>query len=545
VALASVIAFAQSDEAKLLARPVTPGTIAQLANYPKSDAAEARLREALTSTVPQLRAAAARVVLATADRSLISIVGTALDSEKDVDALVEQSRALAFFGGADSSARILAAWQRVPADRVLLSIAAARGTDALEHLPIIREGTDREQLLALYLRLASRRDPDRLTDVARTAIRRVDRTLLSASFRAWDDARVAVPFDVMTDALRSPSAVRIVDAVFWYLLEHWQDTAAERRDALREEILAAVDHRDDTALDGPARIAYELIGRAFDRPARGDEPWLADLAKPASNLEQLLSTPAIARLWTDRERTILAGAYGVNRQRFEAPTTVTVGQKPREQASIEAVSGYPAGFVSSVLSANNCKPQKFDNAQFNAGGAQVTLRDDGRVSQLALVNTGISSACASAARTLLFTFVAPIEDINPEGRQILMMVPFLTPFVACQDSSLGPRLTSDAAPRAGLASASGPEPQDRPTLVPVFTPKPSYTRQAMEERVEGEVQMSATLSPRGCVRSAGVVRHLHPQLDWVALWDSLAFGFRPTGIEQDVRVNIVLDFNLR
>jgi hypothetical protein len=526
---------AQPAEEKLLARPVTPGTVAQLVDYPGSDAAEARLREAITSGEPQVRAAAARVVFVTAHRSLVPNVASALDRETDIDALTEQARALAFFGDGDSSARILAAWQRVPADRALLSIAAARGAGALDYLPLVRERTKSERLLAVYLRLASRRDPDRLTDVARMAIRRVDRTLLAASFRAWDDAHAPVPHDVMADALRSPSALRIADAVCWYLLRRWQETPAERRDALRDEVLAAIDHRDDAQIGLAARVAYELVGRAFDRPARDDEQWLADLARPDAELEQEMSTTPLERLLTDRERTALAHAYEVDRTEFEPSKTITVG-RPLEQPSLYVASGYPAGFMRSVLETTNCKPRAFASGEFNASGARITFRGDGRLSEVAVIDTGVPSACVAAARTLIMTFVAPIDVVIPEGTQTLLMVPFAKPFVTCQDSSLGPAL--------GGKGPGRHEPR-RSRIVAVLTPKPTYTMETMAARIEGEVRVAATVSPQGCVRSANVVVSLHPQLDWAAAWDVVGFTFKTTGLDADVPVNIELEFNMR
>ena len=72
---------AQTPEAKVLAASISPGTIAQLARLPQSEATNQRLTEAVGHDVDAVRAAAARVVFVGRRTPLVPALLTAFQRE--------------------------------------------------------------------------------------------------------------------------------------------------------------------------------------------------------------------------------------------------------------------------------------------------------------------------------------------------------------------------------------------------------------------------------------------------------------------------------
>ena len=112
---------------------------------------------------------------------------------------------------------------------------------------------------------------------------------------------------------------------------------------------------------------------------------------------------------------------------------------------------------------------------------------------------------------------------------------------------------------AGLGPGSGTGVGDGPgggggvdvQVVALYTPKPAYTSQAMLRRVQGEVALSCIVLATGKVSDCRITKSLDSNnfgLDDEALKAASKFLFKPAmrqGKPVPVRVNIVLDFNLR
>ena len=112
---------------------------------------------------------------------------------------------------------------------------------------------------------------------------------------------------------------------------------------------------------------------------------------------------------------------------------------------------------------------------------------------------------------------------------------------------------------AGLGPGSGPGVGDGPggfgsvdvQVVALYTPKPAYTSQAMLRRVQGEVALSCIVLATGKVSDCRITKSLDSNnfgLDDEALKAAAKFLFKPAmrqGKPVPVRVNIVLDFNMR
>jgi periplasmic protein TonB len=88
-------------------------------------------------------------------------------------------------------------------------------------------------------------------------------------------------------------------------------------------------------------------------------------------------------------------------------------------------------------------------------------------------------------------------------------------------------------------------------VVPVFTPKPAYTAEAVVRRQEGEVALSCIVLATGTVGSCLVTKSLEGNrfgLDDEALKAAARFVFKPAtrrGQPVPVRVNIIIEFRMR
>jgi protein TonB len=167
---------------------------------------------------------------------------------------------------------------------------------------------------------------------------------------------------------------------------------------------------------------------------------------------------------------------------------------------------------------------------------------DGRVRQLATIDTAASSACMEAAQILFTTYVPSQETIRGDGQRALLMLPFDSDFVACHDVPLV--AGSATALSMGLWKRRGEIRPPKPTR----ERKPIYSAQALAEGVTGEVRVESVLTTTGCVRSMRVIGSLHPHLDWAAIRALTAWRFTPAtrnGQPVPIIVRVLINFTMK
>ena len=513
---------AQTPEAKVLAAAISPGTIAQLVRFPPSDATNQRLTEAAGHGNDGVRAAAARVVFVARRSAVVPALMTSFQRETQPTARFEQARAIAFLGGPDEERQLVERWEVTRDVPTLFGLAAGRGTSTLVLLPRVRELISSPWVLSELLHLATRLEPRALTEVVERARDRADDVLLDGALSAARAARFEVPVEPVVGVLRQSVESPIANVAMWHVLTRWSETTA----SLPPAWVAALTDVFPTALDAGAepdvRVVYELVSRALKRPADTGERWMASLRQRSSMTAARLNLPAVRALLGADERMALAAAHDININGSSAPTSVLVGRsRTAIEPSFTTVGGYPPGLVSSVFKAANCSAS--GAARQGAGGAaaDVMFGADGRVTQLATVNTGASNACMEAAQILFKTYVPAQETIRGDGQRALLMLPFDTEFVACHD---GPLIAGSSTDLSRVLSTQLGEIQ---LPKPIGDRKPIYSARALAERVTGDVQLESVLTTTGCVRSLRVVGSLHPDLDWNAIRAVTGWRFRP------------------
>jgi len=121
-----------------------------------------------------------------------------------------------------------------------------------------------------------------------------------------------------------------------------------------------------------------------------------------------------------------------------------------------------------------------------------------------------------------------------------------------QGPGLGPGRGPGAGPGNGpaIGDGFGTVGVDATEPVPMFTPQPDYTSEAMLAKVQGEVQLDVVVLANGRVGDVRVVRGPKPSfgLEDKAIATAKRWTFKPSlrkGVPVNVRVTIILTFTLR
>jgi TonB family protein len=202
-------------------------------------------------------------------------------------------------------------------------------------------------------------------------------------------------------------------------------------------------------------------------------------------------------------------------------------------APLHATMRTPTGLVSALLpgtlAAAGCKP----DAEM-MGNARIEFSPVGRPTHLDVDPVGLSDVCRTA---LIALARISLDDADSLGQAQTLVVPMMPEFVAClatPDPVVEPRVLGKS---AGVSS---------PRLKKEV--KPSYTRRAMREKIEGVTELQAVLSTTGCAKSLQVIRSLDADLDARAIIAVLQWHFDPAtadGRPVPVIVSVQLTFKLR
>jgi hypothetical protein len=139
MALASP-ADAAEDLTALLDRPVSPGSVALLAEHALQPAAQKRLAEAVKHESPAVRAVAARLAFVTMSKGLAPALISTLAKEEHAHTAAEQVRALMALLGAPGDSIVLSAVKRIGGPTAIAMaelLARTRPMDIARHLPTL------------------------------------------------------------------------------------------------------------------------------------------------------------------------------------------------------------------------------------------------------------------------------------------------------------------------------------------------------------------------------------------------------------------------
>ncbi len=201
----------------VLALPLSVGSVALLTAYDEAPGIRPRLLDALKDAQPDLRAAAARVLLVRGDVGALTELAAAADVEADVVAAAEQNRALLSLGGASHDAAVVERTLRLgpyPATVVVETFARLRPASLVTHLPqLIDRGPVSEALAHVIERVEAKARPQ----ILQMALAAKDAVLVDAVLTQSREDEAPLDPSAVEPALRHADAA-IRRAALWHIL---------------------------------------------------------------------------------------------------------------------------------------------------------------------------------------------------------------------------------------------------------------------------------------------------------------------------------------
>jgi TonB family protein len=528
------------DLQPLLALPLSPGSVALLAEHAEDPRVVARWAEALKDARPEVRAAAARAINVMGMRGQVPNLSAALAGETDVSAAREQAEAVAALGTPPRDAELLAAGRRdvrftAP---VAMALARNRGPSALAHAGLVAA---ERWALRDFVALATRRDAAALATAAAGAIGEGNVALATAAFEVATDAGSTLEAAALA-ALAAPAAEMRVPA-YWHLALGEEKPSSELVAAL--ETVPEATGRSEHA---PARLALEMLRRRLGRPRREDPQWLTVLGEPGPEgvPHELADDREVLKRLTRAELAALSThlrndpdeLYEELKNRRPRPRREPAGA-PRP--AMRTPAGYPRGLIGDVLRLSGCAPGQ--DGRFHGG--EVVYGPDGRPRRVSLVPPGqVKPECVTALKALLLLRLAGADSVSANGHTELLIQPLLPAVVACLQQE-EPSDTQTARPVGGLPEGGRRERIKQPKkLVNVA---PGYPDAAKASRTDGTVVLRAIIGASGCVRSVAVVRPVDPALDLSALVAVSQWRYTPSlvdGVPVPVRMTVTVNYRL-
>jgi hypothetical protein len=491
----------------LLARPISPGSIAMLVAHASEPAVQKRLAEAVKHESPAVRAVAARAAFITMSKGLAPALIAAVAKEEHAHTAGEQVRALMGLLGAPGDQIVIRAVTRIGGPAAIAmaeSLARTRPADIPRLLPTLLPLAGPRELGAA-LATACAQHPTSANDILQAILASQNPYLFNEVISSMREAARPIPPAVLIQALQSEQAFHRT-AVVWYLF-----FAATSGDDVPEEVAAAGAKATKPIAAGTAAgdLTWDDYGREMLARFRGSRPIEADWAGLMSlpeNVNKARSLPleAYARM-TNAELKVINAVRGDNK----AGLLRRSGRDAkRSDQDIEArtqvmrtVPVFAQGLIADTLAVNNCRPPSA--AHFAAGN--VTYRPDGRAQSIEVIQATMPNECKAFVRgMMMLTIASPDHPVVPDLADYVLLL-FDTKFLQCADDPFPPER-----PRGPRLSW---EPPRDPRI-----PSPLWPEAARRANTAGGVvRLRANLSHTGCVTGVETIRSVHPLFDLSAI----------------------------
>lgn len=490
-ALSLSAATMRADELKtLLAKPVSPASIALLAPYSADPSVRERWKAALSNPNPEIRGVAARAANVCGVNALIPEIEAALAGEKDAGAAREEIRAALSMGDSKADDAVIAAAARFDGaldGDLVRSFARARGMAALP----LYFAKLRNLLLArpdhlAFLRIASRGGKQSLTGAGAMALGRGDAPVwgLILEVSSGDAAFAASP--TLQSALASPdSGIRWESA--WFLAQRFA-TASPSAEQAR---VAAASLREGEAADHhPGSDATLEFGRELLYRTAGEKPtpsviWAAALATRTGggHLDGEFEHGPLVRYLTEEEKASLAKRAPETDSRIDY----------EKDSDYWSVSNLPKGLAADLLSVAPCGGA--------SGGryaiAEVAFREDGRPFRVTILAGPSQSTCEQIVKSAFLLSLAPPDQPTDPDRRLHLQTILRADVLSCADE-----MTRDPTVVRTID-------QLRSLITPprlVSKTDPVYPNLSGRDRVSGAAVFAATVSETGCLTGIHLVQ---------------------------------------
>jgi TonB family protein len=522
--VALMLAAAPPDLEVLLARPLSPGVVALLAEHHADPRGPARIREGLGHEQAPVRAASARVSRVLANATWVPTLTAALRAEADAAVAGELITAL-LKADPEQLEPALEAARRLGcglADRVARGVGPVGGQAGRARFAALAEAGAGPEAQRAWLERARRVDPTLPRDVARTAL----------------GLRDAVAWSAALDALRATLA-----------LEPELRAAALLEPALREATLLDIARRAGRGEPPPAAVAEALTALGAAEADAVTRLWLALVDAAAGGPGESIAERLVAAGEHGAEVVLRfldapQAAFGLRpevRRRLDdalaadpSRRTPTATRDEGDRRRLRLMAGYPPGFVVDTLAVAGCTLR-----DWRVIGGRLVLGDDGRPTVLdAFADEHSGPECQAAARALLLARVGDPEHDGALDETVLL--PLQKGVLACLDQ---PGCAPPARPPrpVGAAKADLREPRK------VRHEYPRYPTAAKANGIQGTVILRATIAPQGCISDLEVIRSPHPTLNYESLRAVAHWRYTPTlldGVAVPVAMTITVNYRL-
>lgn len=529
----------------LLARPPSPGGLLLLVPHASAAEVQQRWREAARHENPQVRAAAARAILASGLVHLLPVIQQALEEEKDEYAAIEQTRALVALGDARAVDATIAE-ARCFGGGVHAVVAGALALkapdDLLARAPALTGRMAASDLGSALGLAASSRRAEQASAFAGAA-RATGPRGWAAFLDFAEQERIAVPTAVLLQALED-SSPDIVRRSMWSL---GRSSGVGRPPGT--EVLAALDRALERLAEprSPEAFLRAMLGRIIkeDRPDAIDWPD-AISAWPRERAASIRQLTRLAHIASKSERKALAKVLDVE-DWPGVPIPTAAEPSPGEPVDfpesltvvLRTPTAFPRHAVSDAMAIVGCAASADALAV-----ADIHYGPDGRPRRVRTSGRGLSPGCDQLVRALMPASVAPVDGpLAPERPQIVVMS--LRPeILACADQDPPyPPLRSVEKAEKGDTSTSRIVPPKKTHHV-----NPVYPEAMLQARLTGRVIVEAIISRTGCVSFATVKRSPDAHFSLAALLAVTQWRFSPTLLDgSPVRVvmTVTTNFSLK
>lgn len=525
---------------KILARPMTTGSVALLWEHITAPAAHERLREALKDSRPDVRAVAARVAHNSKVQALLPDLRAALDTETDAGAATELVRGVILMGGPASYANAVAVATRlrggVP-QAVAETLARLGSRALLAHFEAVASAGLPTSVLAKAVAAVTKGD-----DAARVALLRTpfvvkNRPVLESLLTTFRADGTAVPPDLLMTWLQGEDDLRM--AAIWHIVH---TTARSRQAAISSEVLTALAPRlDATKTDITwEALGLELIARMTGRPASARSWATLKMAGPAAT--EVFSTLLAIEALTDAERRDLSQVLYGNRSAFVGREIQRVSAATPKAPLPVVLSAPPllGSLWRDLYDITRCKP-RLGRVAF----AEMAYQPDGRPRQMRLETADLPSGCQAMVRALFTLSLPLLTEPVPATYSEIAAIPFTETTIACaREQSLEWTMTAESAdtPPGEQQSERSIKPPKR-----IRNLQPMYPESARKDRVHGMVLIETVISPTGCIATGRVTRGVDTRLDVEALIAVMNWRYSPTLLDNKpvpVLMTVLVNFEL-
>jgi TonB family protein len=551
ILLAGALSFAAagppSELVDLLARPISPGSIALLAEHTGQPGVPDRLQTAMSDPNPRVRAAAARVAHVGFVKGLTAPIRQALGAETDADAAREQIRALAALAPPSDDPALRQAATRFGGrlDFALLeALARTRQAGVVDLVldPSSSFAVSRAQEAEVVL-LGARLTPEAVVRYANALLSRADLDRWGAFLAVADSRRVPLPEMLLAAGVRSRVS-EIAGRTAWRLAQ-----ARAAGEGTGTNVLDGVATPESSDPDVP--FAFEVARRTAGQPFEEDAAWissledlsrktLADSILPNDPVLSLLSKPerdAVRRRWERRNAGRGARSGEPRPAKEGAFDEYAVRAFEAESLALRGVTDLPRGVAEDAIAVSGCRPRK--DGLF--GGAAMRYNVEGRPLRVTPIDVSVSKRCETASRNLCLLTLAPRSALPIRQRPEILVAFARKDCIGELDEEpvppAGSRIEESAIYRAGA---------DVESPVLITRVEPDYPEDIRRAGLEGVVVLEAVITESGCVRAVSVVKGVAPPLDFQSARAVSQWRYRPARLEgRPVRVYLTVTVTFR